>query len=163
MHKRARRWPVAAGPLLNTMANHEQSEVDALLDSAEEIAREVSAGPSAADPAPALTPGSLDTVAQHSAPEPTLEQALPPEVCRILKIEAPVIVRLAEREMSMEEVLELNVGSIIQFEKPFDAELELMVTHRRVGYGHAVKVGENFGLRITRIGSLYDTIKALTE
>ena len=83
------------------------------------------------------------------------------EVHRILKIEVPVIVQLAERRMSVEEVLELNVGSIVQFEKPFDAELELMITNRRIGFGQAVKVGENFGLRISRIGSIYDTIKAL--
>ncbi len=145
------------------MANQEHSEVDALLDSAEEIAREVSAGPAAVEPAHAVVPDAFDPDADSTASEQTLDQALPPEVRRILKIEAPVIVQLAEREMSMEEVLDLNVGSIIQFEKPFDAELELMVTRRRIGYGHAVKVGENFGLRITRIGSLYDTIKALTE
>ena len=119
-----------------------------------------------------------------TGPEPrgrTRERALPPpapsvqnpaggaasatpvscELQRILKLEVPVIVQLADREMTMEEILDLNVGSIIEFDKRFDAELELIVTNRQIGLGHAVKVGENFGLRITRIGSIYNTIKAL--
>ena len=41
------------------------------------------------------------------------------------------------------------------------AELKLVVTNRQIGLGQAVKVGENFGLRITRIGTIYDTIMAL--
>ena len=50
---------------------------------------------------------------------------------------------------------------MIEFDKKFDAELELVVSDRQIGLGHAVKVGENFGLRITRIGTIYDTIRAL--
>lgn len=86
---------------------------------------------------------------------------LPAEIQRILNLEVPVIVQLAGRQMNMKEVLDLNVGSVIEFDKRFDAELALIVTNRCIGLGHAVKVGENFGLRITRIGSIYEKIRAL--
>ena len=135
------------------MSNLEQSEVDALLAEAELLATEVSGEP-APDPVPATTTGI------PSPPTP-LPENLPVELRRILQLEVPVIVQLADRYMEMADVLALNVGSVIEFDRKFDAELELVVSDRQIGLGHAVKVGENFGLRITRIGTIYDTIRAL--
>ncbi len=138
------------------MSNLEQSEVDALLAEAELLATEVSGKP-APDPAPATT-------ARAIPPPPTpapLPENVPVELRRILQLEVPVIVQLADRYMAMADVLALNVGSVIEFDKKFDAELELIVSDRQIGLGHAVKVGENFGLRITRIGTIYNTIRAL--
>ncbi len=138
------------------MSNLEQSEVDALLAEAELLATEVSGEP-APDPAPA----AAQPVSAASCPPTSLPANLPIELQRILQLEVPVIVQLADRHMEMADVLALNVGSVIEFDRKFDAELELVVSDRQIGLGHAVKVGENFGLRITRIGTIYDTIRAL--
>jgi flagellar motor switch protein FliN/FliY len=135
------------------MSNLEQSEVDALLAEAELLATEVSGEP-APDPVPA-------TASAIPVPPTPLHENLPVELRRILQLEVPVIVQLADCCMEMADVLTLNVGSVIEFDKKFDAELELVVSDRQIGLGHAVKVGENFGLRITRIGTIYDTIRAL--
>ncbi len=135
------------------MSNLEQSEVDALLAEAELLATEVSG-----EPAPAPQPA---TTSATPAPPTPLPENLPVELRRILQLEVPVIVQLADRYMDMADVLALNVGSVIEFDRKFDAELELVVSDRQVGLGHAVKVGENFGLRITRIGTIYNTIRAL--
>ncbi len=138
------------------MSNLEQSEVDALLSEAELLATEVSGEP-APDPAPVTAPPAS---AIPAPPTPLLEN-VPVELRRILQLEVPVIVQLADRYMDMADVLALNVGSVIEFDRKFDAELELVVSDRQIGLGHAVKVGENFGLRITRIGTIYNTIRAL--
>ena len=138
------------------MANLDQSEVDAMLAEAELLANEVSGEP-AAEPA-ALAMQEPPPAPQSAKPLP---KNLPPELRRILQIEVPVIVQLADRQMTMKEVLSFNVGSVIEFENRFDAELKLVVTNCQIGLGHAVKVGENFGLRVTRIGTIYDTIMAL--
>ena len=58
-------------------------------------------------------------------------------------------------------MLEINVGVIIEFDRSFEADLDLMIGDCRIGTGHAVKVGENFGLCIDRIGNLDEKIKAL--
>ena len=133
------------------MSNLDQSEVDALLAEAEMLATEVS-GAAPPDPEPAAPP--------PEAPK-RLPENLPPALRRILHLEVPVIVQLAERQLDMGDVLQLNVGSVLEFDKSFDAELELVVSNRKIGLGHAVKVGENFGLRISRIGTVYATIRAL--
>lgn len=80
---------------------------------------------------------------------------------RILKLEVPVIVRLAERVMPLQEVVNLCTGAIIEFDKPSDSELDLMINNKCIGNGQAVKVGENFGLRINHVGSVQERIKAM--
>ena len=83
------------------------------------------------------------------------------EIGRILNLEIPVIVRLGERQMSFREVLDLVPGAIIELPKGSDEELDLMVNNKQVGFGTAVKVGENFGLRITYIGDVRERIEAM--
>lgn len=88
---------------------------------------------------------------------------LSPELKRILQIEVPIIVRLAEKKLALEEVLQLSPGGIVEFEKTVEEDLDLMINNKCIGTGVAVKVGENFGLRITRVGSVDETIKAMGE
>ena len=74
------------------------------------------------------------------------------ETHAILKLEVPVIVVLGERLMSIQDLLAIAPGGIIEIPKNADAELELRINNRTIGRGRAVKVGENFGLRLSSIG-----------
>lgn len=85
----------------------------------------------------------------------------PPSLERILKLQVPVVVKLAERRMPLSEVLRLGVGAIIEFSKSSDEPLELLINNRPIGLGEAVKVGENFGLKLTRVGDLRDLVRAM--
>lgn len=67
----------------------------------------------------------------------------------LLKIKVPVTVTLAATKQRISEVVELGLGSIIQFEKSCEETLDLEVSNQTVGVGEAVKVGDKFGLRIT--------------
>ncbi len=82
-------------------------------------------------------------------------------VQRILRINVPLMVVLAQRNMPVREILNMCIGSIIEFEKPSDEELELLVNNRSIAFGHAVKVGENFGLKLMRIHDVRSRIDAL--
>jgi flagellar motor switch protein FliN/FliY len=93
-------------------------------------------------PAPAASPGLSD-------------------VQRILRLQVPVIVKLAERKLSLSEVLRLGNGAIIEFSRASDEPLELMINNKTIGLGETVKVGENFGLRITHIGDVRQIIQSL--
>lgn len=84
-----------------------------------------------------------------------------PSLERILRIHVPVHVNIAERTMDVSTIMELNVGSILEFNKAADSDLQLVVVNECIGSGQAVKVGENFGLQITTIGSMTDRIHAL--
>ncbi|HVX87105.1 MAG TPA: FliM/FliN family flagellar motor switch protein [Phycisphaerae bacterium] len=83
------------------------------------------------------------------------------DVGRLLAIEVPVIVQLGMRRMTVGEVMRLAVGAIVEFHKPSDEELDLLANNKPIGKGHAVKVGENFGIKITTIGTVKETIRKL--
>ena len=80
---------------------------------------------------------------------------------RILQIRVPVIVKLAERKITLQEVLRLANGSIIEFYKSSDETLEVLINNKPIGVGVAVKVGENFGIRLTQVGDVKQVVSAL--
>ena len=55
----------------------------------------------------------------------------------------------------------LAPGAILELPKLADEELEVLVNNKPIGLGTAVKVGENFGIRITYVGDLRHRINAL--
>ena len=83
------------------------------------------------------------------------------ELDRILHLQVPVIVRLASRRLSLQEVLQLGGGAILEFDKRNDEPLELLVNNKVIGHGEAVKVGENFGLRLRSIGGVGEKLDAM--
>ena len=83
------------------------------------------------------------------------------DVRSILSLEVPIIVLLGERSMRVSDVCALAPGAIVELPKAADEELTLLVNNKPVGTGLAVKVGENFGIKITYIGDLKARIAAL--
>lgn len=83
------------------------------------------------------------------------------DVSRLLGLAMEIRVVLAERKMPLASILDIHPGTIIEFEVPFDSELVLYAGDRPIGVGQAVKVGENFGLRVTHIGTVSERIQAL--
>jgi len=97
----------------------------------------------------------------HVQPPAARKQPTRRELQRILRLEVPVIVKLAERRLSLSEIMRLGVGAIIEFYKSSDEPLELMINNKTIALGETVKVGENFGLRITQIGDVKQIIDAM--
>ncbi|MCL2118498.1 MAG: FliM/FliN family flagellar motor switch protein [Planctomycetaceae bacterium] len=69
----------------------------------------------------------------------------------LLKVKIPVAAVLARGKRPIKMILELGIGSVVQFDKPFDAFLDLQVGQMTIGNGEAVKVGDKFGLRVHTI------------
>jgi flagellar motor switch protein FliN len=107
---------------------------------------------------PLLAPEKLQAQ-PLSAPAPTAPvspesrdgEPLPAYVRSLLRVSMPVSVALASRKKSIEEILELGIGSIIHFDKPCDDPLELEVNGHAIAQGEAVKVGDKFGLRVQSV------------
>ncbi len=82
---------------------------------------------------------------------------------QILKVRVPLIVKVAQKRMNVNNVLKFSLGSIIQFNKDAYQQIDLMVNNHTIGLGQPIKIGENFGLRITQIGDIGDTIRSLGD
>ncbi len=84
-----------------------------------------------------------------------------PDISTIMKLTVPVIVQVGRQQVPMSEILGLTSGALLELDKHSDDDLELLVNNKVVGSGEAVKVGENFGIRINEILSPVDRVKAL--
>ena len=133
----------------------DQSEIDALLSDAGSLTEDAGT-PSGGGGGPGTA--AAPAVAQATELSPDLER----DLYRILNLNVPVIVCLANRTMRLSEVVQLTAGSIIEFDKSSDDDLDLLISNKRIGQGQAVKVNENFGLRITDISTIQDKIAALS-
>jgi flagellar motor switch protein FliN/FliY len=111
-------------------------------------------GPEAAA-AEATEPSASQPFEPESAAQPdeprkqasTIED-LPDYSRSLLRIQLPVVVTLARKRESVERVVQLGPGSIIQFEKSCEETLEMEIGGLSVATGEAVKVGDKFGLRV---------------
>ena len=82
---------------------------------------------------------------------------------RILKLRVTVVVQIAERTLRTADIMKLAPGSIVEFDRGVDEELDLMVNNRKIGTGHAVKIGEHFGLRVAFVGDARHRIASLSK
>lgn len=125
-----------------------QADIDALVGGGQDADAPAYAGAAA----PAIDP-SVGAAARKGAART--------EVRRILGLSMPVSVIVASREMDIKSLLALTVGSIIEFDVMFDADLDLQIGGHSIARGQAVKVGENFGIRITVVETVHERIDAL--
>lgn len=86
---------------------------------------------------------------------------MPADLSSILSLEVPLIVEIAQRRMTVAEAVNLVHGAIIEFPQSSDGELRVLVNNKAVGTGTAVKVGENFGVRVKTIGDVTSRVQAL--
>ncbi|MEL6329010.1 MAG: FliM/FliN family flagellar motor switch protein [Planctomycetota bacterium] len=84
-----------------------------------------------------------------------------PRLQTLLQLEVPIVVRLAERRMTTAEVMAMVPGMLIELTKSADDELELLINNKMVGTGSAVKLGENFGVRVGFVGDVRARLEAL--
>ncbi|MFO0972796.1 MAG: FliM/FliN family flagellar motor switch protein [Phycisphaerae bacterium] len=127
-----------------------QSDIDAVLADAQQAVTELA---SATGAAPANAPQAAPAAAA-AAPAPPPRPSGRAEPGRVLRLKVPLRVRLAQRRMSVHEIMQMTSGSILEFEKRVDAELELVAGSKCIGTGEAVKIGENFGLKVRFIGDV---------
>ncbi|MBC02709.1 MAG: hypothetical protein CMJ34_05315 [Phycisphaerae bacterium] len=86
---------------------------------------------------------------------------MPEDLSSILSLEVPLIVEVARRRMALAEAVNLVHGAIIEFPQSSDGELRVLVNNKAIGTGTAVKVGENFGVRISNVGDVTSRVQAL--
>ena len=78
----------------------------------------------------------------------------------LLDIELPVTLRFGRTTMSLDEVIDLNRGSVIDFGQSAEEPVEVLVNGRVVARGEAVMVQGNYGVRISRIESRRERLEA---
>ena len=75
----------------------------------------------------------------------------PAALSMVYDLPIPVAIELGRTHMSVQDVLALGRGSVIQLDRLAGEPIDVFVGDRRFAEGEVVVVGEQFGVRITRI------------
>lgn len=63
----------------------------------------------------------------------------------------PISIELGRTKMTVQELLTLGRGSVIQLDRLAGEPMDVYVGDRRFAEGEVVVIGEQFGIRITRV------------
>lgn len=85
----------------------------------------------------------------------------PGDIRMLLNVPLQVTVELGRTEQSVRELLELNVGSIIELSKLAGDPMDIMVNGKVLARGEVVVIDEEFGIRVTEILSPEDRLRRL--
>ena len=75
----------------------------------------------------------------------------PAALSMVYDLAVPVAIELGRTRMAVQDVLALGRGSVIQLDRLAGEPIDVFVGDRRFAEGEVVVVGEQFGVRITRI------------
>lgn len=79
----------------------------------------------------------------------------------LLDIPLEISVELGRTTMTLKQVLDLGVGSLVELEKLTGEPVDILVNGKMVAKGEVVVIGENFGVRITQILSKKERLYSL--
>jgi flagellar motor switch protein FliN/FliY len=69
----------------------------------------------------------------------------------VLDVPVNLTIELGGCQLPMREVLQLNVGSVVQLDKPADAPVDLTVNGKLIARGEVVVIEDRFGVKITEV------------
>ncbi|QDU12081.1 FliM/FliN family flagellar motor switch protein [Gimesia aquarii] len=113
--------------------------------------------PPVADSAEAEEDPEAPQAASSTSPPPPMSDTSTPNssnnpLNRISKLPVQAIVTLATKKIEMSQLLSICPGSLITFDKACEDPLDLYINNEIYCQGEAVKIGENFGLKIDQVG-----------
>ena len=79
----------------------------------------------------------------------------------ILDVPLDISVVLGRTKKSIQDILNLGTGSLIELDKLAEEPVEILVNGKQIALGEVVVVDENFGIRITNIVSSVERIKRM--
>ncbi len=69
----------------------------------------------------------------------------------VLDVPVSLTIELGSCQLPMKEVLQLNIGSVVQLDKQADAPVELSINGKLIAHGEVVVIEDRFGVKITEV------------
>ena len=79
----------------------------------------------------------------------------------IMDVKLPVRVRIGKKRMLLKDVLNMDIGSVIELNQLANDPLEILVDNHVIAQGEVVIVDGNFGVQITTIGTKRERLTQL--
>ncbi len=81
----------------------------------------------------------------------------------LFDLELPISVELARKEMRLQDIVNLDEGSIVEFDKIAGESVDILVNNKKIAEGEVVVIDDRFGVRIVDLVNPADRIKDLTQ
>ena len=69
----------------------------------------------------------------------------------VMDVPVSLTIELGGCQLPMREVLQLNIGSVVQLDKAADAPVEISVNGKLIARGEVVVIEERYGVKITEV------------
>jgi len=79
----------------------------------------------------------------------------------IMDVKLPVRVRIGKKKMLLKDVLNMDIGSVVELNQLANDPLEILVDNNVIAQGEVVIVDGNFGVQITSIGTKKERLTQL--
>ncbi len=110
-------------------------------------------------------PDAVDTFSEYSEESSTTNMKLSNEemnnISLIMDVKLPVRVRIGKKKMLLKDVLNMDIGSVIELNQLANDPLEILVDNHVIAQGEVVIVDGNFGVQITSIGTKRERLTQL--
>jgi len=79
----------------------------------------------------------------------------------LLDLSLPVSIELGKTSMMIKDILELERGSIIEFDKMASEPVDILINGKKMAEGEVVVIDKHFGIRITSLTEPTDRLRTL--
>ncbi|MDP2893691.1 MAG: flagellar motor switch protein FliY [Sulfurimonas sp.] len=98
---------------------------------------------------------------QNSFPAISLNSDEMTNISLIMDVKLPVKVRIGKKKMLLKDVLNMDIGSVVELNQLANDPLEILVDDHVIAEGEVVIVDGNFGVQITTIGTKRERLNQL--
>jgi len=112
----------------------------------------------ASTPSSAPTPVANET---NHVPSVKLEDEEMKNIALLLDVRLTVRVRIGSKKMLLRDVINMDIGSVIELEQLANEPLDILVDDKKIAEGEVIIVNGNFGVQITSIGTKKERLEQL--
>lgn len=114
--------------------------------------------------APASAAPAVDTA--ESAPFQQIEASVPAadrerKMDMLFDLSLPVAIELGRTNLPIREILDLQRGSIVEFDKLASEPVDVIINGKKMAEGEVVVIEKHFGIRITNLVDASERVKGL--
>lgn len=79
----------------------------------------------------------------------------------LLDLNVTLSIELGRRSMPIKDVLELQRGSVVEFDKLAGEPVDILINNKKIAEGEVVVIEKHFGIRVTSLVGAAERVKQL--
>lgn len=79
----------------------------------------------------------------------------------LMDLNLPVSIELGRTQMLIRDILDLQRGSVVEFEKLASEPVDILINGKKMAEGEVVVIEKHFGIRITNLVDASERVKGL--